>query len=174
MESGIVYVDGMDIQGVTEAGLKKIEVKYPGDTSDIEKNGGSIAGIIVTLSEFFIEMASEKLKKALDLAKNKSAYIVIETENVKNASLLEKLADECRECIRSSQVKIYIENGYTNENGRFYHNDYSDGPRLIQLVDKLNLLVAADSFGICINVGHANLLGINVRDMVRVCGKRPV
>ena len=179
MKSGIKYVDGMDLHGVIKAGLEDFELDYTGCKSAdmILENGGNIDGIAISLCDFtdkgFLkENASQIFKDAMSVADRYNAYIVIDTENVKKASVLEQIIDECVNEIAASDVNVFIENGYTNENGRFYHNDYSDGPRLIQLVDKLNLLVAADSFGICINVGHANLLGINVRDMVSVCGKK--
>ena len=58
-----------------------------------------------------------------------NAYIVIDTENVKKASVLEQIIDECVNEIAASDVNVFIENGYTDDNGRFYHNDYSEGSR---------------------------------------------
>ncbi len=205
MKSGIEYVDGMDLHGITEAGLKNFEVPFRifdkeekstqkavqcDGTNDfsavaqnIEENGGNIDGIAVYLSDLTYrsgqyektvlkEDASRIFNDAIAAADKYNAYIVIVTENIKEAAVIEQLADECTKNIKASNVRIFIENGYTNDNGRFYHNDYSDGRRLIELTDKLNLLVSEDKFGICINVGHANLLSINVRDMVRICDKK--
>lgn len=179
MKSGIKYVDGMDLHGVIKAGLEDFELDYTGCKSAdmILENGGNIDGIAISLCDFtdkgFLkENASQIFKDAMSVANRYNAYIVIDTENVKKASVLEQIIDECVNEIAASDVNIFIENGYTNDNGRFYHNDYSEGSRLVELTDKLNLLAGCDKFGICINVGHANLLGINVRDMVRVCGKK--
>lgn len=179
MKSGIKYVDGMDLHGVIKAGLENFELDYTGCKSAdmILENGGNIDGIAISLCDFtdkgFLkENASQIFKDAMSVADRYNAYIVIDTENVKKASVLEQIIDECVNEIAASDVNVFIENGYTNDNGRFYHNDYSEGSRLVELTDKLNLLAGCDKFGICINVGHANLLGINVRDMVRVCGKK--
>lgn len=179
MKSGIKYVDGMDLHGVIKAGLEDFELDYTGCKSAdmILENGGNIDGIAISLCDFtdkgFLkENASQIFKDAMSVADRYNAYIVIDTENVKKASVLEQIIDECVNEIAASDVNIFIENGYTDDNGRFYHNDYSEGSRLVELTDKLNLLTGCDKFGICINVGHANLLGINVRDMVRVCGKK--
>lgn len=179
MKSGIKYVDGMNLHGVIKAGLEDFELDYTGCKSAdmILENGGNIDGIAISLCDFtdkgFLkENASQIFRDAMSVADRYNAYIVIDTENVKKASVLEQIIDECVNEIAASDVNIFIENGYTNDNGRFYHNDYSEGSRLVELTDKLNLLAGCDKFGICINVGHANLLSINVRDMVRVCGKK--
>lgn len=179
MKSGIKYVDGMDLHGVIKAGLEDFELEYTGCKSAdmILENGGNIDGIAISLCDFtdkgFLkENASQIFRDAMSVADRYNAYIVIDTANVKKASVLEQIIDECVNEIAASDVNVFIENGYTNDNGRFYHNDYSEGSRLVELTDKLNLLAGCDKFGICINVGHANLLGINVRDMVRVCGKK--
>ena len=179
MKSGIKYVDGMDLHGVIKAGLEDFELEYIGCKSAdmILENGGNIDGIAISLCDFtdkgFLkENASQIFRDAMSVADRYNAYIVIDTENVKKASVLEQIIDECVNEIAASDVNVFIENGYTDDNGRFYHNDYSEGSRLVELTDKLNLLAGCDKFGICINVGHANLLGINVRDMVRVCGKK--
>ena len=173
MKSGIKYVDGMNLHGVIKAGLEDFELDYTGCKSAdmILENGGNIDGITISLCDFtdkgFLkENASQIFKDAMSVADRYNAYIVIDTENVKKASVLEQIIDECVNEIAASDVNVFIENGYTNDNGRFYHNDYSEGSRLVELTDKLNLLADCDKFGICINVGHANLLGINVRDMV--------
>ena len=179
MKSGNKYVDRMEVHGVIKAGLENFELDYTGCKSAdmILENGGNIDGIAISLCDFtdkgFLkENASQIFKDAMSVADRYNAYIVIDTENVKKASVLEQIIDECVNEIAASDVNVFIENGYTNDNGRFYHNDYSEGSRLVELTDKLNLLAGCDKFGICINVGHANLLGINVRDMVRVCGKK--
>ena len=167
------------LHGVIKAGLEDFELDYTGCKSAdmILENGGNIDGIAISLCDFtdkgFLkENASQIFRDAMSVADRYNAYIVIDTANVKKASVLEQIIDECVNEIAASDVNVFIENGYTNDNGRFYHNDYSEGSRLVELTDKLNLLAGCDKFGICINVGHANLLGINVRDMVRVCGKK--
>ena len=120
--------------------------------------------------EILSDSARLTLKKALSYVRNNiSSYIVLDTEGVNSASVIEQLISESSEFLINSQVSIYIENGYKYSNGRYYHNDYSDGRKLKELVIKLNMLCPGVDWKICINVGHTNLLGINIRDMVRVC-----
>lgn len=102
MKSGIKYVDGMDLHGVIKAGLEDFELEYIGCKSAdmILENGGNIDGIAISLCDFtdkgFLkENASQIFRDAMSVADRYNAYIVIDTENVKKASVLEQIIDEC-------------------------------------------------------------------------------
>lgn len=181
MKSGIQYNADLSVKSAVESGLEYVELNI----DDIDKlevvkaAGGKISGICVEVikllsgnneKEILSDSARLTLKKALSYVRNNiSSYIVLDTEGVNSASVIEQLISESSEFLINSQVSIYIENGYKYSNGRYYHNDYSDGRKLKELVIKLNMLCPGVDWKICINVGHTNLLGINIRDMVRVC-----
>ena len=102
MKSGIKYVDGMDLHGVIKAGLEDFELDYTGCKSAdmILENGGNIEGIAISLCDFtdkgFLkENASQIFRDAMSVADRYNAYIVIDTANVKKASVLEQMIDEC-------------------------------------------------------------------------------
>ena len=102
MKSGIKYVDGMNLHGVIKAGLEDFELDYTGCKSAdmILENGGNIDGIAISLCDFtdkgFLkENASQIFRDAMSVADRYNAYIVIDTENVKKASVLEQIIDEC-------------------------------------------------------------------------------
>ena len=122
MKSGIKYVDGMDLHGVIKAGLEDFELDYTGCKSAdmILENGGNIDGIAISLCDFtdkgFLkENASQIFKDAMSVADRYNAYIVIDTENVKKASVLEQIIDECVNEIAALDVNVFIENGYTDK-----------------------------------------------------------
>lgn len=181
MKSAIQYVDGISVKEARENGFSETELRM----EDIEKaeeilaEGCSVSGICVSLKEItefdgrkdvLRENASEVFEYALENAVRLGAeYIVIETEYVKSAAVLEQLADECTAGINKAGIYIYIENGFSFIDNKFFHNDYSDGVLLRALADRLNALCGCSLFGICIDVGHANLLGTNVRDLIDEC-----
>lgn len=182
MQAGIQYIDGLSVKSAVESGLEYIELYM--DEADklerIEALGGRICGICVPLRamltgdkhEVLAENARLILRDAVTyITDNLCSYIVLDTEGVNNTAVLEQLISESREFLISSDISIYIENGYKYENGRYYHNAYSDGRSLVELIDRLCVLCPAVNWKICFNVGHTNLLGINLKDMVRVCGK---
>ena len=111
MKSGIKYVDGMNLHGVIKAGLEDFELDYTGCKSAdmILENGGNIDGIAISLCDFtdkgFLkENASQIFRDAMSVADRYNAYIVIDTENVKKASVLEQIIDECVNEIAASDT----------------------------------------------------------------------
>ena len=192
MKTGIQYVEGLSIKRALESGFANIELCMEDidKLDDIKALGGRIAGININLNsmlasetgdkadrEVLSEDAVEIFGKAISYAAvNICSYIVINTEGVSSKAVLEQLVSEslgllkeCSDC--KEQVSIYVENGYRCEYGRYYHNGFSDWRELMSLINNLEALCPYINWKICINVGHTNLLGINIRDMVRVCGK---
>lgn len=192
MKTGIQYVEGLSVKRALESGFTNIELCMEDidKLDDIKALGGRIAGININLNsmlasetgdkadrEVLSEDAVEIFGKAISYAAvNICSYIVINTEGVSSKAVLEQLVSEslgllkeCSDC--KEQVSIYVENGYRCEYGRYYHNGFSDWRELMSLINNLEALCPYINWKICINVGHTNLLGINIRDMVRVCGK---
>ena len=201
VRTGIQYVKGMSVKEAVKHGFDSIEI-YDSDfdeADDIIRQGGTVAGIVVSLynlinnscskknkinngnseeigtnddKQILLMNADEQLKKALDKAVSyKAGYVVIETKNVQSASILELLINECADSIKQAGIPIYIENGFSVKNQRYYHNEYSEASVLRRLAAALNAICGSELFGICINVGHTNLLGINVCDMIMECGR---
>ena len=184
VKAGIQYIEGLSIKDVVESGFEYIELCMNElDKLDIIKaQGGRIAGINVRLMTMLASRASDKeildenavkiFGKVITYAKDGiCAYIVINTEGVNNTAVLEQLVSESEEFLKNSDKSIYIENGYKYEYGRYYHNEYSDGRKLVSLIGRLGILCPWVEWKIGLSVGHTNLLGINLKDMVRVCGK---
>lgn len=184
VKTGIQYIEGLSIKDVVESGFEYIELCMNElDKLDIIKaQGGRIAGINVRLmtmlasetgdKEILDENAVKIFRKVITYAKDGiCAYIVINTEGVNNTAVLEQLVSESEEFLKNSDISIYIENGYKYECGRYYHNEYSDGRKLVSLIGRLGILCPWVEWKIGLSVGHTNLLGINLKDMVRVCGK---
>ena len=136
MKSGIQYNADLSVKSAVESGLEYVELNI----DDIDKlevvkaAGGKISGICVEVikllsgnneKEILSDSARLTLKKALSYVRNNiSSYIVLDTEGVNSASVIEQLIIESSEFLINSQVSIYIENGYKYSNGRYYHNDY--------------------------------------------------
>lgn len=182
MKSGIQYVNGISAKEAAECGFNNIELRFEDikNAGEILSCGCSISGICVSLKEMtesgsgkdgLREDAKQRFAEALEQSVRLGAdYIVIETEYVGNETALVQLAEKCLEDIIKAGVNIYIENGFISVEGRFYHSGYSEASLLKKTAVRLNELCARDIFGICINIGHANLLGINIRDMIAESG----
>lgn len=181
MNAGIQYTEGLSIDNVCKSGLDNIElyIRNYAKLDEIKAAGARIAGICFSLKDMIISGNNEEIlkEKAHDIFKYivtkaiecEATYIVIETEGVNKVSILEQLVSESMSWLEGENVSIYIENGYKQYNNRFYHNEYSDGTALMPLINRLSELCPSVNWKICINIGHANLLGMNIRDLIRVC-----
>lgn len=183
MEIGIQYTQLLSIEHICESDMGNIELpviraeNIPDELFDkINNAGGKIIGIELKLREILSAGDYKKkdiLIRAVDIAQRcKASYIVIDTENMDDncPKELENIIISSQTFISQAGMAIYIENGYRYINGKYYYNAYSDAGRLLQFIDKLKELCPEIDCGICVNIGHANLLGINIRDMIRQCG----
>lgn len=185
LREAIQYVQGMSVESAVSLGFSRFEVRYEDieAAKEIAGCGGEIIGIVKNVSE----MTAEAMKACIDKAGEYGAgYIILDTRGIASLSGISKLLEELSDVIASAGIKIYIENGYICSRGGHYHGESSDAGVLCRLVEKLNrtagrIFEENDKennhknggyvFGICINVGYANLLGINVSNFIIECGK---
>lgn len=185
MKAGIQYADGLSVEKICENGFREIElsIKNYDKLDEIKAAGVEISGVVFRLRNMVIEKnekevskdilkenAAEEFKNIVDKAiECNASYIVVETEGVNEAAVLEELVNESSGWLGNINIAINIENGYTYCNNRFYHNEYSDSTVLVSLVKRIRLLCSSIDWKICLNIGHSNLLGINIRDMIKTC-----
>lgn len=123
----------------------------------------------------------ETLKSCMDKAIAYGAdYIVIDTRGMKALGGLEEALLQVSEYAAGAEVRIYIENGYVCRGGVNYHTESSNASALCRFVEMLNKKAGNKNingidgdgqFGICVNVGYANLLGTNVGQFITDCEK---
>lgn len=155
-----VVVKGLMAAGYSETGAESI-------TETITGTGAGGEGV-------------KTMKSCIDRAAEYGAgYVVVDTRGMETLCGLAETLSEVSEYAVSAGVRIYIENGYVCRNGVHYHTESSNAAVLCGVVERLNAKAGKKNngsdgisqFGICINVGYANLLGINVREFITECGK---
>lgn len=107
-------------------------------------------------------MVKESAEKTVELGINK---IVVSTSD---KELLFSLAKE----IKSSDIRILLENQCRYVNGHLYRGLCSDSEEAIELIDELNTVANCNRFGFCLNLGTANLCGLNTYDFICALGDR--
>lgn len=179
-EAAAMITGGGKIIGVVVNGLKMVVGRTQVGNAAVEKCGGGEAQVENAVEAGAAEEALENMKNCIDKAAACGAgYVVAETKEMENLCGLAELLTEIAEYAANSGIKIYIENGYVCRDGVHYHTESSNAGTLCRLVETLNRKAnenadskdSASQFGICINVGYANLLGINVRQFITECGK---
>lgn len=73
---------------------------------------------------------------------------------------------------KETGVKICLENMFVGFNGHMIEGSCADAAEVCNYIDTLNAEAGADCFGYCLDVGHANLMGKNLRRFVRALGHR--
>lgn len=69
------------------------------------------------------------------------------------------------------KVKICLENLFYCINGSIYAGECADPREAREYIDELNAIAQDDVFGFCFDVGHANLVGQNLRNFINILGK---
>ena len=69
-------------------------------------------------------------------------------------------------------VKICLENLFTVYKGRIMEGICTHAEDACALVDRLNEEAGEELFGFCLDVGHANVTGKNIRQYINTLGKR--
>lgn len=182
-KSAVQYVDALDTSIINECGFGHMELRWK-DISNVNRitdKGLKVSGIVAEAAD----MDSKTLNQCVCDAKGAGAeYIVLETLGVEDSDSLyhiiktyvEEYVDGALTNSKSineateSYVKIYIENGYKEVGEFIYYNDFSDGWKLKKLEEELNDLVPG-MFGICFNVGRANMVSANIPEFVSACGE---
>lgn len=69
-------------------------------------------------------------------------------------------------------VKICLENLFTTRKDRVIEGACSRAEDACYYIDTLNAEAGEEIFGFCLDIGHANLLGRNIRSYINTLGKR--
>lgn len=167
MKAGVQYCAGMDPEAIINAGFSYIEYRAQ-DIGATPNNQRAISGIEVVLRGLSPEGFFEELQRAEQTGAN---YIVLQTANCNDDSELLALIDECSMAVADFSGEIYIENGYLGSDVQGYLNSWaSDVKRLKRLCQYGNDLTGREMFGVCLNIGYANILERNIRVMIDELG----
>lgn len=69
-------------------------------------------------------------------------------------------------------VKICLENLYESFGGRLCEGVCTDPYQTVEYLDELNRAAGQECFAFCLDTGHANLFGKNMKEMIRILGHR--
>lgn len=70
------------------------------------------------------------------------------------------------------KVKVCLENLFTGFNERRFQGACASAEEAVWYIDKLNEEAGEDCFGFCFDIGHANIVGVNIRQYLNTLGKR--
>ena len=161
MRLGIQYLEELQLENANEIGFSNFEVCYEDcNTANLDK----VAGIVLKVDG----LAAEIFRDALKQVKRYTAeYLVLDTQGVSEKDVLCETLYTCIGDIKNAEIDIYIENGYKyQKNGDFCHSVFSDASELKRIVSEFNQLCGKECFGICFNVGYANLIEKNVKQIM--------
>lgn len=162
---GVQYHENMQAESVREAGFTCVEMRFSDikdkDPADI---GMPVSGIVICAAELLGQQASEIFQL---MQEKGGGYLVLDTRNFADSDRLDLWVEQNREVLQESPYPIYLENGYyLTEENTYQCNRYSELSFLKASVDKYNQLCGEDKFGLCLNVGCANVTGKNLRTFV--------
>lgn len=69
-------------------------------------------------------------------------------------------------------IKLCLENLFSNYKGHIIEGACSDAEELCWYIDTLNAEAGEEMFGICLDTGHANLIGKNICEYIKKIGER--
>lgn len=171
IKSGIRYISSLDINTACKNGFDEFEADY-NDVEELKKKlikNAKITGISVKLKE----LDNDKFKNLLKAAyENKCRYIVINTIDCNDSDKLLNIIKNCTEDIKKYSINICIENSFVVKMERYLYGNFSDAESLKKLTDMLNNITQTSLFGVCIDIGYANMLGTNIRSFIESIGNR--
>ena len=74
--------------------------------------------------------------------------------------------------VKKTGVKVCLENLPGRMNDRLVDGVCSTGEEVCRYIDTLNAEAGCEAFGYCFDVGHANIMGSNMRDHLKKVGNR--
>ena len=169
MIRGIRYQDGMDSCQLGDMGFGLVEYVFGRETETEGARPGApwADGQMTGLSISSDAVECGQLSEAMDLAsKLNASYLVIEVvetvgaDGTNDGAGLYGILGKCLEQIKSTGLKIYIDNAY------------SEVSFLAETIDRLNREAGTECFGACLNTGSGNLLGKNLCGMIEHLGHR--
>ncbi|MCI8441713.1 MAG: TIM barrel protein [Provencibacterium sp.] len=85
-----------------------------------------------------------------------------------NAHLYESLIP----VLKQTKVTVCLENLFTHLGGCNFEGTCSNPFEAVRYIDALNEKAGSECFGLCLDTGHLNLLRKNLREYVRILGRR--
>ena len=199
--SSIQYHEKLSVDDVREAGFGCIEINYSKikeiklggtDSKNIVKNseaaddtegseeamiasrilqdiGMPVCGIVIGVEELLKEDFSgiKQITQSMGVP-----YLVLDTRNFADGGRLDGWVEQNQELLQEIPFSIYLENGYYITEEKAYRcGFYSELSNLKNSVLQYNELCGEGKFGLCLNVGHANLTGKNLRTFVEEAGE---
>lgn len=161
MKLGIQYQKELQVENAQKTGFSNFEICYE-DCDNIEVD--KAIGIVLKLKD----LTEDIFWKALEYGKKCDVeYIVLDTQEVPDEKNLYEIIENCGEAIKELGIALYIENGYKRQkNGTYCCSVFSEARELKRMVTNFNAMCDVDNFGVCLNVGYANLVEKNVKMMV--------
>ena len=93
---------------------------------------------------------------------------VKETEREINLQMYRKMMPSAKKY----GVKLCLENMFTNYKGHIIEGACADVSEVCWYIDTLNAEAGEEIFGYCLDIGHANLMGRNIREFIKGLGSR--
>lgn len=168
---GLQYHALLSKEDVLQAGIQNLELSIE-DLGKYREAGFAYMpkGIRVTAGMLLQLGVPTVVESVLAM---KSDYLVIDTTDFWDIEALDEALTAEIETFRWKPLLCFIENGYArNGYGEIIRNPYSEVAWLNETVDAYNMLCGRDCFGICLNVGHANVLSDNLRAFAEAAGER--
>lgn len=165
IKTGIKYTHKLDMEVARNNNFNIFEVDYQDVDciNDRYHNSINIDGIYISLEKLDSDIFMNVMNKART---NNSRYVVISTIGCDEINKLYEIADKNKDIIKEYAIDIYIENNYIVKNDRYLYGHFSDSTDLNSVVEYLNDITATSLFGVCIDVGYANIIGINIRSLI--------
>lgn len=69
-------------------------------------------------------------------------------------------------------VTVCLENLFHTKRGHLFESACSDANEAVEYIDLLNNIAEAECFGFCFDLGHANIVGKNIRHFLNTLGSR--
>ncbi|MCF0134875.1 MAG: sugar phosphate isomerase/epimerase [Lachnospiraceae bacterium] len=79
---------------------------------------------------------------------------------------------ELAEVSKKYGVRINLENMFTGHKGKLYAACCNSGPEAAKYVDELNRLCGEDTFGFCMDTGHALIASLDIKQFLTDLGDR--
>jgi len=164
MKLGIQYHESLSKNAAREAGFSYLEMPY--DFGGIQKDF-QVSGVVLNIREVTEPIFLNAIQW---VEKGNAEYLLIDTQDVFDDTVFRVVIESTAEIIRESSIRIYIENGFIKREGEYYGCAFSEARQLKQMVEDYNKICKKDCFATALNVGYANLIGKNLRDMVDELG----
>ena len=84
-----------------------------------------------------------------------------------------KLYSSLVETLKGTSVTVCLENLFTSRMPKKYVAGHcSNAEKTVKIIDELNSLCEKEHFGLCLDTGHINLAGADMREYIETVGNR--